>query len=139
MRCINKLTVCLRAVAVSSLVLSFSSLSALAQTVKLPPNSSAQVIQGEKLYQQYCSLCHGVQGRDATVFPRPIWGNGADLAKFATTQGLFEYLQMLMPFDDPSKIDDEQKTSIIAFMAVMHGSMKPEDSQPHGGNDVVLR
>jgi mono/diheme cytochrome c family protein len=121
------------------LMFGFSSYSAIAQPGNVPAGSSAQVVSGEKLYQQYCSTCHGVKGRDATVFPRPIWGDRADLAKFATTRGLFEYLQMLMPFDDPSKINDEQKTSIVAFMAVMHGSLKPEESQPHGGNAVSLK
>jgi len=84
-------------------------------------------------------LCHGVNGRDANVFPRPIWGPGADLSKFSTTKGLFEYLQMLMPFDDPSKINDEQKTAIVAFMAVQHGASKPSESKPLGGNAVVLK
>jgi mono/diheme cytochrome c family protein len=116
-----------------------SSHIAIAQTVKLPANSSAQVVVGEKLYQQNCALCHGVNGRDANVFPRPIWGPGADLSKFSTTKGLFEYLQMLMPFDDPSKINDEQKTAIVAFMAVQHGASKPSESKPLGGNMVVLK
>jgi hypothetical protein len=61
------------------------------------------------------------------------------LSKFATTKGLFEYLQMLMPFDNPSKINDEQKTAIVAFMAVMHGAAKPAESKPLGGNSVVLK
>ena len=117
----------------------FGSHGAMAQTVKLPANSSAQVVVGEKLYQQNCALCHGANGRDATVFPRPIWGAGSDLSKFATTKGLFEYLQMLMPFDNPSKINDEQKTAIVAFMAVMHGAAKPAESKPLGGNSVVLK
>ncbi len=124
---------------VAALSLTVLSSSGLAEPVKLPPKSSAQVVTGEKLYQQHCAICHGANGKGAAPFPRPIWGKGADLAKFSTTRGLFEYMQMLMPFDDPSKINDEQKTAITAFITLMHGASKPEANLPKGGNDIALK
>ncbi len=104
-----------------------------------PPGASAQVQQGARLYQQNCALCHGPKGRDASVFPRPIWGQGHDIGKFGTAKGLFEYMQLLMPFDDPAKIDDAAKTAIVAYMLVRNGNLKPEASVPRGGDQTAIK
>jgi mono/diheme cytochrome c family protein len=112
------------------------------QTAKVPAppvGASAQVQSGAQLYQQHCALCHGASGRDATVFPRPIWGPGHDIAKFGTAKGLFEYMQLLMPFDNPAKIDDEAKTAIVAYMLVRNGNLKSAESLPKGGNLAAIR
>ncbi len=110
------------------------------QDVPPPPaQASAQVLLGAKLYQQNCALCHGAKGRDATVFPRPIWGPGHDIGKFTSAKGLFEYLQMLMPFDDPAKVDDAGKTAIVGYMLVRNGSLKAAETLPLGGNQVPIR
>lgn len=114
----------------------------VAQQAPVPPppaGASAQVLKGATLYQQNCALCHGVKGRDATVFPRPIWGAGHDIGKFSNAKGLFEYMQMLMPFDNPAKIDDADKTAIIAYMLVRNGSLKAEESLPVGGNQAAIK
>lgn len=113
---------------------------ALAQTAPPPPaGASPQVALGAQLYQKTCALCHGVAGRDATVFPRPIWGPGHDIAKFGSAKGLFEYLQLLMPFDDPSKLDDAQKTAVVAYMLVRNGTLRPGVSLPTGGDPSPIR
>ena len=115
-------------------------LGASAQKAPAPPTgASAQVLSGATLYQQHCALCHGAQGRDATVFPRPIWGPGHDIGKFGNAKGLFEYMQLLMPFDDPAKIDDAAKTAIVAYMLVRNGNLKPGDSVPSGGNQTAIK
>jgi mono/diheme cytochrome c family protein len=114
--------------------------SAVAQDVPAPPASaSAQVLSGAQLYQQHCALGHGAKGRDASVFPRPIWGPGHDIGKFGTAKGLFEYLQMLMPFDNPAKIDDDAKTAIVAYMLVRNGDMKAGVAIPRGGNQTGIK
>lgn len=120
----------------------FTASLALAQEVTIPqppPGASAQVLRGAALYQQNCALCHGAKGRDATAFPRPIWGAGHDIGKFSTSKGLFEYLQMLMPFDNPAKIDDAAKTAIVAYMLVRNGNLTAGESLPVGGNQVVIK
>ena len=111
----------------------------VAQTPPLPPNASAQVKAGAKLYEQHCALCHGVEGRNATVFPRPIWGPGHDIAKFSNSQGLFEYMQLMMPFDNPSKISDADKLAISAFMLERNGSMKPDAQLPANGGVIPIK
>ncbi len=35
--------------------------------------------------------------------------------------GLFEYNQMMMPFDDPDRMTDEQKWAVVAYMLANHG------------------
>ena len=115
-------------------------LGASAQKAPAPPaGASAQVLSGAALYQQHCALCHGAQGRDATVFPRPIWGPGHDIGKFGNAKGLFEYVQLLMPFDNPAKIDDAAKTAIVAYMLVRNGNLKPGESVPSGGNQTAIK
>jgi mono/diheme cytochrome c family protein len=114
--------------------------AAVAQEVPAPPaGASEQVLSGSRLYQQHCALCHGPKGRDANVFPRPIWGPGHDIAKFGTAKGLFEYLQMLMPFDNPAKIDDTAKTAILAYMLVRNGNVKANVSMPRGGDQTGIK
>jgi len=111
-----------------------------AQSVPPPPvGASTQVLMGAQLYQKNCALCHGAKGRDATVFPRPIWGAGHDIGKFANAKGLFEYVQLLMPFDDPTKIDDAGKTAIVGYMLVRNGSLKADQTLPLGGNQVPIQ
>jgi hypothetical protein len=73
------------------------------------------------------------------VFPRPIWGPGHDIGKFGTAKGLFEYVQMLMPFDNPAKIDDAAKTAIVAYMLVRNGNLKPDGSVPSGGDQTAIK
>jgi cytochrome c len=117
--------------------------TALAQSAEPAPpppaGASEQVLQGARLFHQHCSLCHGARGRDAQVFPRPIWGPGHDIAKFGDAKGLFEYLQLLMPFDNPQKIDDASKLAILAYMLVRNGNLPAAQSLPAGGGGTPIK
>jgi mono/diheme cytochrome c family protein len=114
--------------------------ASVAQTPPAPPaGASDQVVQGGQLYQQHCALCHGANGRDATVFPRPIWGPGHDIAKFGTAKGLLDYLQLMMPFDDPNKLNDQQKAAVAAYMLVRNGSLPAQSTLPAGGNATPVK
>lgn len=86
---------------------------------------STQVREGARLYAEACALCHGEDGRRGAGFQSPIWGQGAQIRRFETALGLFEYNQMLMPFDDPSRLSDEQKWAIVAFLLASHGTIPP--------------
>jgi len=133
---------CLKAVLPAAFVLQglTAPWAAASQDAPPPPaGASPQVLEGARLYQQHCALCHGATGRDASVFPRPIWGAGHDIGKFGTAKGLFEYLQLLMPFDNPAKIDDASKTAIVAYMLVRNGSLKPDASVPRGGDQTGIK
>jgi len=93
---------------------------------------SPQVAEGALLFAQYCALCHGADGQRGAGFQTPIWGPGTQIAKFASGQGLFEYNQMLMPFDDPTKLTDEQKLAITAYILANHGAMPSTDTLTPG-------
>ena len=126
--------------ALLALAASFS-ISSHAQSAPpaLPSDASAQIADGAKLYQANCAACHGANGRDAVAFPRPIWGQGQDIKKFVTAKGLFDYLQMLMPFDDPNKINDQEKTAITVFMLFQNGNVPPSAMLPLGGDSTPIK
>lgn len=127
-------------VALIAIAISFS-VSSYAQSnpPNIPSEASAQIADGAKLYQANCAICHGANGRDAAAFPRPIWGQGQDIKKFLTSKGLFDYLQMLMPFDDPNKINNQQKTAITAFMLFQNGNAPANTTLPLGGDGTQIK
>lgn len=87
------------------------------------PALSPQVATGQRLYAEYCAACHGEDGRRGAAFQTPIWGERTQIRKFNNALGLFEYNQMMMPFDDPARLTDEQKWAIVAYMLVNHGTL----------------
>lgn len=99
-------------------------LAALPATAQ--PALSPQIASGQRLYAEYCAACHGEDGRRGAAFQTPIWGERTQIRKFNNAQGLFEYNQMMMPFDDPSRLSDEQKWAIVAYMLMNHGAIGRE-------------
>jgi len=87
------------------------------------PAPSPQIAEGPRLYAENCAACHGEDGRRGSGFQTPIWGERTQIRKFETALGLFEYNQMMMPFDDPARMTDEQKWAIIAYMLANHGTI----------------
>jgi mono/diheme cytochrome c family protein len=112
---------------------------ARAQAHALGAEVNQQIAQGAQLYAQHCAVCHGADGRDAVAFPRPIWGKGHDIGKFRTAKGLFDYLQLMMPFDDPAKVNDAQKTAIAAYMLYRNGTLTSAASLPTGGDGTAIQ
>lgn len=106
-------------------VLAGFALAATAATAQ--PAVSPQVAEGQRLYAENCATCHGDDGRRGAAFQTPIWGERAQIGRFSNALGLFEYNQMLMPFDEPTRLTDAQKLAIIAYMLVNHGAL-PRDA-----------
>jgi len=88
-------------------------------------SETEQVRTGAKVYAQTCAMCHGDAGQGGALVKFPIAGAGHQLAKYKTALGLFEYNQMLMPFDDPGKINDEQKWAVTAWLLHRSGLLAP--------------
>jgi hypothetical protein len=44
---------------------------------------------------------------------------------------------MLMPFDDPAKVNDDGKTAITAYMLVRNGDLPPGVTLPLGGSTAA--
>jgi cytochrome c len=85
--------------------------------------ANPQLAEGRRLFAETCAQCHGEDGRAGAGYQTPIWGREAKIARFETAMGLFEYNQMLMPFDDPSRLTDEQKWAIVAYLLANHGTI----------------
>lgn len=100
---------------------------------------SPQIAQGRAHYVEHCLLCHGADGQRGEGYQTPIWGNGTQIAKFGNAQGLLDYMQ-LMPFNDPSLLDETQKLAVVAFMLAQHGAIKPADSiEPAAAARIGIR
>jgi mono/diheme cytochrome c family protein len=91
-------------------------------------SDSEQIRQGETLFQEFCALCHGANGRGGQGYANPIWGQGAQLRKFKNAQGLFEYHQLLMPFNDPTLLTEEQKWAVTAYVLANHAVLNRGDT-----------
>jgi mono/diheme cytochrome c family protein len=84
---------------------------------------SAQVAKGKEHYIETCQLCHGADGKRGEGYQTPIWGEGSFIAsKFGNAGALIEYMQ-LMPFNDPTLLDEEQKIAVVAYMLANHGAI----------------
>jgi cytochrome c len=83
--------------------------------------ASSQVERGRAVYAETCAVCHGEDGRGGAGFGNPIWGEGAQIRKFRHAAGLLEYNLMLMPFDDPTRVSDEDKLAVTAYILARHG------------------
>lgn len=103
-------------------------------------SESAQVSKGRAIYTEHCQKCHGSDGQRGEGFQTPIWGSGAQIKKFENAQVLFEYLQLLMPFDDPRKIDDQARWDVMAYMLQHHKAIAPTDTiDPANATAVPIR
>lgn len=58
--------------------------------------------------------------------PDPDLGRAHADQEVRNAQGLCEYNQMMMPFDDPSRLNDEQKWAIVAYMLMNRGAIGRE-------------
>lgn len=100
-------------------------------------SASPQLAEGRRLFAEACAQCHGDDGRAGAGYQTPIWGQGAKIARFETAMGLFEYHQMMMPFDDPTKLTDAEKWAITAFLLVNHGALA-SDAELGPGNAAAI-
>lgn len=112
-------------------------IAALATAASPVAARSPQLAEGARHYAETCAACHGDDGRAGAGYQTPIWGQGAKIARFETAMGLFEYNQMMMPFDDPTKLTDEQKWAIVAYLLVNHGALPPDQALGPGNAAAV--
>lgn len=90
---------------------------------------------GEALYQQQCSICHGEEGQglkmdDRTVFPPP-WGDGsnnwgAGIVRLFTAAG---FIKNNMPLGQPLSLTDQEAWDIAYFISSQE---RPQDPRYTG-------
>jgi cytochrome c len=92
------------------------------------PKGSGTVMQGEKVYQQQCLACHGVNleggigdrlagGRGTLVNNNPEKAPVKTVESYwpyATT--LFDYVKRAMPFDRPGSMTDDEVYAVSAYI-----------------------
>jgi mono/diheme cytochrome c family protein len=105
----------------------FAAVALVASGAVVSPQLSAQehpqLARGKDIYAQFCTQCHGVDGKRGEGYQTPIWGEGSIIAaKFENAQNLIEYMQ-IMPFNDPRLIDDAQRLDVTAFVLANHGAL----------------
>jgi mono/diheme cytochrome c family protein len=89
---------------------------------------SRQVAEGRGHYVETCQLGHGEDGERGAGFQTPISGEGTMIAsKFGNAQAMIDYMQ-LMPFNDPTLLDDNQRLAVVAYILSQHGAIKPTDT-----------
>jgi mono/diheme cytochrome c family protein len=93
---------------------------------------SRQVAEGQRRYMENCAACHGDDGQRGAAYQTPIWGPRAQIRKFETALGLFEYNQLTMPFNDPNQINDVEKLAVVAFLLANHGAMPASATLEYG-------
>ncbi|MBX9775261.1 MAG: cytochrome c [Xanthobacteraceae bacterium] len=101
-------------------------------------NDSEQVRLGGMLYKEHCAKCHGENGKSGPGYPHPMWGDGAQIRKFKHAQGLIEYNRLLMPFDNPGILTDEQILAVTAFVLANHGTLAQGQNLDAGNAAKVM-
>ena len=101
---------------------------------------SEQVTEGKAIYAEYCTLCHGADGKRGEGFQTPIWGEGSFIAtKFGNASKMIEYMQ-IMPFNDPTLINETQRQAVVAYLLAQHGAIpKTGNITPQSAASVAIK
>jgi cytochrome c len=71
---------------------------------------------GQTVFADKCSPCHGDRGQG--VSSPSVIGSGANLGKFNTGKGLYDYVKSNMPFNAPGSLSDQEYLNVVAFLLV---------------------
>ena len=101
----------------------------------LIPIEKLDVTQGEAIFMERCTSCHGADGQGVTIGdkrPGPLWGpdswnDGAGAARVYTLAGIVRYS---MPYLDPASLTDAEAQHVSAFI-----NSKPRPSFPSKDQD----
>ena len=93
--------------------------------------------QGEAIFTERCTSCHGIDGQGVMVGdkkPGPLWGpdswnDGAGAARVYTLAGIIRYA---MPYLSPGSLSDEEAQQVAAFI-----NAKPRPAFPYKPQDYL--
>ena len=103
----------------------------------LIPVSKIDRKQGEAIFLERCTSCHGVDGQGVAVGdkkPGPLWGpdswnDGAGAARVYALAGIIRYA---MPYLNPGSLTDEEAQQVAAFI-----NAKPRPTFPYKPTDYL--
>ena len=84
--------------------------------------TEAQATRGERLYEQYCTACHGarLQGNPAAPLVGAVfesrWADGQH-----TLDDLFYIVRTQMPYNAPGSLAKQQYADVVAYVLKMNG------------------
>lgn len=96
-------------------------------TFAFADEAAEQIDRGSSIFAESCAVCHGEDGSGGAAYPNSIVGSS--IAKYRTAKGLFDYNQMMMPFNDPSLLSAEEKLDVTAYILSLSGFLN-EGSEP---------
>jgi thiosulfate dehydrogenase len=102
----------------------------------LIPVEQLDVREGEALFMERCTNCHGAEGQGVAIGDKkagPLWGpqswnDGAGAARVYTLAGIIRYS---MPYLDPGSLTDEQALQVSAFINSKPRPVFPEKDQDY--------
>jgi S-disulfanyl-L-cysteine oxidoreductase SoxD len=89
--------------------------------------TEAQAMRGERLYEQYCTACHGarLQGNPAAPLVGAVfesrWADGQH-----TLDDLFYIVRTQMPYNAPGSLAKQQYADVVAYVLKMNGYVAGE-------------
>jgi thiosulfate dehydrogenase len=107
------------------------------ESSKLIPVTQLDPKQGEALFMENCTNCHGEDGQGVQIGDKkagPLWGpnswnDGAGAARIYTLAGIIRYS---MPYLNPGSLTDEQAQQLAAFI-----NSKPRPQYPFKDHDYL--
>jgi mono/diheme cytochrome c family protein len=73
---------------------------------------------GQTIYTNSCALCHGDSGQGGTA--SSIIGARANLQKYNTAQGLFDYIRTNMPASAPGSLPLDKYQQVMGYLLVQN-------------------
>jgi hypothetical protein len=117
------------------------------------PDGNGTPIEGKRIYEQQCAVCHGIAGisydsgtvpeiynKSGKNYPNLCGGQGTltnddfknpprktigSYWPYATT--LFDYTRRAMPFWEPQSLDDDEVYALVAYLLYINGIIEKDD------------
>ena len=94
-----------------------------------------QITAGMQAYDQFCVRCHGPNLTDGSAAKL----SKAALAKYATAQGLFDYVAATMPKGNPGGLSEQEYYDIISYLLFKQELLEPGQAvDENTAGDVLL-
>ncbi|MBI4789012.1 MAG: cytochrome c [Chloroflexi bacterium] len=90
---------------------------------------------GKAVFANRCASCHGQNGQGVTA-PANI-GPNANLQKFSTAKGLYDYVSVSMPQDAPGGLSPQEYLQLVSYLLVENKFVKLDAPLDQGRLDGI--
>ena len=90
---------------------------------------------GKAVFSGKCAGCHGDQGQGRTA-PAVI-GTGANLAKYNTGKGLYDFVNASMPMNAPGSLSSQDYLGVTSYLLVQNNYVRGETPISNGLLDAI--